>query len=324
MASLVDFHTHFFSHVYFQTLGKASTLEGSIEARIERVARTAGVDVPSTDLNEHLARWQQEMDTHGVGHMVSIASVPEEGPVLADAAVLAEGRLSPFLVVDPTAEGAARRLETALTSHGFRGAVFFPALHRFDFDSPEARASFEVLEREGRCAMVHCGVLQMKLRDLFGLPHKHDLTLADPLRLVPVAADFPELPFVIPHFGAGFLRETLMAGTQVSNLYVDTSSSHGWVDTQPERLELADVFERALRVFGPLRVLFGTDSSVFPRGWRRDLFLAQREALGACGVSDEDRERIFGGNARRLLRVEADSPTEAAPPSPVEAPRQHG
>ena len=84
-------------------------------------------------------------------------------------------------------------------------------------------------------------------------------------------------------------------------LVVDTSSSNEWMRTEPVKLTLADVFERALGVFGTERILFGTDSSVFPRGWRRDILLAQREALGACGVREEEQAKIFGGNAARIL-----------------------
>ena len=94
-----------------------------------------------------------------------------------------------------------------------------------------------------------------------------------------------------------------MAGAQCGNIYVDTGSSQAWLATQPARLTLADVFERALGVFGPERILFGTDSSVFPRGWRREILLAQREALGACGVREEDQARIFGMNAAQILRL---------------------
>jgi predicted TIM-barrel fold metal-dependent hydrolase len=74
--------------------------------------------------------------------------------------------------------------------------------------------------------------------------------------------------------------------------------------TQPARTTLAQVFERALGVFGPGRILFGTDSSTFPRGWRADLFAAQKEALQEIGLPEADRERIFGGNARALLASE--------------------
>jgi len=95
-----------------------------------------------------------------------------------------------------------------------------------------------------------------------------------------------------------------MAGAQCGNVYVDTSSSHSWLATEPNGLELADVFERALAVFGAERILFGTDSSLFPARWRRDLLLAQREALAPAACAR--RSRADPGPERgQLLRLRA-------------------
>ncbi len=58
---------------------------------------------------------------------------------------------------------------------------------------------------------------------------------------------------------------------------------------------------RALGVFGPKRILFGTDSNTFPAGWRRDRYDEQRAALSAIGASVEIQAAIFAENARRLL-----------------------
>jgi predicted TIM-barrel fold metal-dependent hydrolase len=107
--------------------------------------------------------------------------------------------------------------------------------------------------------------------------------------------------FVIPHFGAGFFRETLMAGASAPNIHVDTSSSNAWVTTQSPQPTLAEVFARTIAVFGHARVLFGTDSNAFPAGWRKDRFEEQHAALLSLGTSVATEEAIFAGNARRLL-----------------------
>ena len=116
------------------------------------------------------------------------------------------------------------------------------------------------------------------------------------------AADaHPEVSFVLPHFGGGLFREARSAGTQCGNVYVDTSSSNSWIATQPAALSLRDVFERTLQVFGPERILFGTDSNFFPAGWRSERLDEQREILDDLGVVDAVHELIFSGNADRLL-----------------------
>lgn len=305
MAFLADFHSHFFSRRLFEALAEASPLRGQPSERLERVTRALDVSLPSADHDEHLARWLDEMERHGVAHMVSFASAPEEMAVIEELAPRTQGRISFFAFADPRETNAAAELDRLLQQGRIRGALFLPALHRYSLRGPEAGALFEVLDAHGAPAVVHCGLLRIPLRERFDLPSRIDLAFANPLELVVPAERFPHVPFVIPHFGAGFLRETLMAGAQCANIHVDTSSSHSWLATEPARLSLADVFERALAVFGPERILFGTDSSVFPRGWRRDLWLAQREALGACGVNEEGRARILGMNAALLLRLPA-------------------
>jgi predicted TIM-barrel fold metal-dependent hydrolase len=85
------------------------------------------------------------------------------------------------------------------------------------------------------------------------------------------------------------------------NVYLDTSSSNHWTRYQPEAMDLADVFRRALNVVGPERLLFGSDSSWFPRGWVKGVFDDQVKALLEIGVDAAAARAIFGGNLRRLL-----------------------
>jgi uncharacterized protein len=143
-------------------------------------------------------------------------------------------------------------------------------------------------------------VLTVGVRKKLGLPSPFDLRLGDPLALAAVASRFPAVPVIIPHFGAGMLREALMAADQCASIHLDTSSSNGWMKYYPG-LTLDDVFRRSLAVAGPDRILFGTDSSFFPRGWQQPIFAAQEASLRGIGVNDEDRQKILGGNFERLF-----------------------
>jgi len=88
---------------------------------------------------------------------------------------------------------------------------------------------------------------------------------------------------------------------------VDTSSSNDWMASHPStagdsgHLTLSTVFRRALDIFGAERILFGTDSSTFPRGWRADIRDAQLAALEAAGTKGASLDAIMGGNLARLL-----------------------
>ena len=85
------------------------------------------------------------------------------------------------------------------------------------------------------------------------------------------------------------------------NVYLDTSSSNTWTKylTPPPTLE--DVFRQTLSVLGADRLLFGSDSSFFPRGWNRAVFESQSQVLENLGITAEAAGKIFGGNLARLL-----------------------
>ena len=154
--------------------------------------------------------------------------------------------------------------------------------------------------RHRRAVFVHCGVLSVGVRKKLGLPSRFNLRLGDPLAVAAVAVRWPTVPVIIPHFGAGFFREALMAAGAASNILIDTSSSNSWIELEPA-LTLRDVFARALDVAGASRLLFGTDSSFFPRGWQRPIYEEQRAVLTDLGVSAEDQALVFGGNFVRVF-----------------------
>src|ERR1035441_9301683 len=64
--------------------------------------------------------------------------------------------------------------------------------------------------------------------------------LLHPLELHSTALRYPGLKFVLPHFGAGYLREALMLADLCPNVYLDTSSSNSWM--RYEGLDLKTVF----------------------------------------------------------------------------------
>jgi predicted TIM-barrel fold metal-dependent hydrolase len=132
------------------------------------------------------------------------------------------------------------------------------------------------------------------------LPSRFDVRHGNPLDLHALAADFPSVPFIIPHFGAGLFREALLVADLSSNVYLDTSSTNRWMSYH-HGLTLPDVFRQALAVAGPDRLLFGTDSSFFPRGWNRTVHDAQVSALDVAGVDESARQRIFSENFDRLF-----------------------
>lgn len=294
-----DAHCHFFSSNFFTTL--ARDVKDAPADPAVGLPNRLGWDPPGTD--DTLAdRWLAELNRHGVGRAALIASVPgDEGSVAAAVARL-PSRFVGFFMVNPTAPDAASRADRAFGELRLRAACLFPAMHLYRLDDERVEAIVARAEAHGAAVFVHCGVLAVGVRKKLGLPSRFDLRLGDPLGVAAIALRHPSVPFIIPHFGAGLLREALMAADTAPNVHLDTSSSNAWTRYHPG-LTLAKVFRQALEVAGASRLLFGTDSSFFPRGWQRGVYDAQVAALLELGTSEEARAAIFGGNFERLFPV---------------------
>ena len=293
---LNDSHCHFFSSQFFSTLSRQRGHNDTVEA----LCRELQWDDPGTP--DALAdRWVQELDAHGVARSALIASVPGDEASVAAAVSRHPRRFVGFFMVDPSAEDAVERVTQAITMLGLRVACLFPAMHHVALGDPRVLRVVEaVAGQPGTAVFVHCGVLSVGVRKKLGLPSRFDLSLGDPLSITRLALAFPRTPFIVPHFGAGMLRETMMAADVCPNIYVDTSSSNSWTRYAPG-WTLPGVFKTALSVLGPSRILFGTDSSFFPRGWQRGLYESQKVAATDAGINETDQSLIFGGNFDRLF-----------------------
>ncbi|MGH9461691.1 MAG: amidohydrolase family protein [Vicinamibacteria bacterium] len=258
-------------------------------------------ELPDAEPVNLARRWVAELDRHGVSRIVLIASVPGDEESVAAAARAYPDRIVPYFMLDPTRPEAPTRVERAFSELGFKGVCLFPAMHRFHAWDRRLFAIFERIQAHRGIVFVHCGHLRMGVRDKLGLPSRFDMRFANPVDLDGVAKAFPDMPFVLPHFGCGYFRELLLLADQCANVYADTSSSNGWMRLMPYSLDLKSVYAKTLEVLGPERILFGTDSSFFPRGWRRDLFDAQVGIVGELGVSRLHAAQIFGNNLTRLV-----------------------
>ena len=303
-----DAHCHFFSFSFLETLarqrgGRSAPGADEGEAAQRLVAATCTElqwDNPGTAWT--LAdRWVSELDTHGVRRAALIASIPGDETSVGAAISRHPQRLVGFFMLDPSSSGVGDRVRRALTELRLRAICLFPAMHHVALDDDRvAEVVKAAAEHPGTAVFIHCGVLSVGVRKKLGLPSRFDLRLGDPLAAARLAAAFPQVPFVIPHFGAGLLREAMMAADTCPNIHLDTSSSNNWI-RYSQGLTLEDVFRTALSVAGPSRLLFGTDSSFFPRGWQKPIYERQKAALDAIGVSAADQELIFAGNFDRLF-----------------------
>jgi predicted TIM-barrel fold metal-dependent hydrolase len=286
-----DAHVHLFSHRFF------TLLTGGRD--VAEVAGQLGWEAPPEEPELLADRWLADLDTHGVASAALIASIPGDEESVARAVARHPERFHGQFLMNPLAPDAAARVELAFSS-GLRTICLFPAMHRYSVADERLEPLWPLAE--GRNVFVHCGVLSVGVRKKLGLPSPFDMRFSNPLDIHNVALRHPRIRFVIPHFGAGFFREALMLADLCPNVYLDTSSSNSWTSYAEAPLDLESVFRRTLAVTGPGRLLFGTDSSYFPRGWVRGVYDTQIQALRNIGIGKPDAAAIFGDNLLSLQR----------------------
>ena len=298
LVTINDAHCHFFSEGFFGALARERAGSSTPDS-VEAITGSLKLEAPG-NLTTLADRWVAELNKHGVNRAALIASVPGDEDSVASAVAKYPDRFVGLFMLNPQQPDAADRCTRALTELGLHGLCIFPAMHLFALDSQQAARIFELAAiHNAKAVFVHCGMLSVGIRKKLGLPSRFDIRLGDPLALIPIASTYPDLTFVIPHFAAGCTREGLMAASLCPNIVFDTSSSNGWIKYHPG-LTLTDVFRQALSILGPSQLMFGTDSSFFPRGWQRPIFEQQCAILRELGVEGDTRREIFSGTFERI------------------------
>jgi predicted TIM-barrel fold metal-dependent hydrolase len=288
-----DSHVHFFSPGFFAGLGATRQAITDLGWEFPESVEALG------------SRWVAELDRHGVEKAALMASLPGDADSVAKAVALNASRFVGFFMLDPTREDAIVYAQRAL-DEGLRTICLFPAMHRYPLYDERVARVFELANSrrggttEQVSVFVHCGVLSVGIRKKLGLPSPFDIRFGNPVDLHALALKYPNVPVIIPHFGAGMFREALMLADGCPNVHLDTSSSNSWIKFTPG-LTLEQVFTTALGVVGPDRLIFGSDSSFFPRGWNGEIYQKQKSALDAIGVSADHQNKIFGENFVRLF-----------------------
>lgn len=278
--AIADAHVHFFSHRFFELLS-AQKPGLTFESLQWQMPPAQPADLANI--------WARELDRQGVSRAALISSAPGDEESVIEAVAAFPERFFVYAMMNPL----------KWTPLNVDAACLFPAMHRYSIQSDEAARVFDWAKANRKVVFVHCGVLSIGVRKKLGLESHFDMRFSNPIDLHAVAMRYPSVPIVVPHFGAGYFREALMLADLCPNVYLDTSSSNQWM--RYENLDLRQVFRRALEVVGPKRLLFGTDSSFFPRGWHQQIFEEQARSLYELNVSDEDAKSIFGENLLRIL-----------------------
>ncbi len=289
---VVDSHAHFFT---YDNMREWLEDEENVERMQQRVKyQTDMKELKLPDDPWDVGKmWIDELDKYGISAIGMMVS-PEAWDEFNEARQRFPGRFMGYANIDPSRDDAVELVARA-GSDDFQGIKLYPSTWDFPVYDEKVYPIYREALKQELLVILHFGIT---------IGSKANLRFGNPLDIQRPAQDFPDLNFMVAHFGAGFFREALMLMYQVPNVVMDTSGSNSWMDYQPIDLTITKVFERALKAGASCRVVFGTDSSFFPRGFRYNILKEQFNAVKAicpqmCYSSD-DVDLIFSGNILRL------------------------
>lgn len=291
---IVDAHVHLFSVAIFEEF-IASNPEAA--ERFQKAARDKkfgrrNESLPDLAPAEMAAWYVERLRDAGLAKALVVSVLPDS-QYMRDVVAAAGGHVAALCNVDPRDPGAPALLEREMAA-GFKGVKLLASNRCYKLSDPACRPFLEKAAELGAHMIIHYGVT---------VDPTGDLRYADPIDLSPVARDFPELTFVVAHFGAGWLDSVLRLAYQCKNVCVDSSGTNNWMDYYAPKMTLADVFERCLTAMGPERILFGTDSGT-TAPYRKWIKYQQIRTLEELGLSDRDRDLICRGNAVRIFGLD--------------------
>jgi len=291
---IVDAHVHLFTVPMFAEFVAAHPDESARfkKALEERKFGRWGDALPDMSAEE-VAEWYVERIHAGGVTKALVVSVMPDSQYMRDFITAAKGHIRALCNVDPRAADAPELLEREIAA-GFKGVKLLPVNRCYKLSDPACRPFLDKAARLGANFIIHYGV---------SVAPDVDLRYADPIDLSPVARDYPDISFVIAHFGAGYLDNVLKLAYQCKNVCVDTSGTNNWRDFMAYPITLEQAFQRCLESIGSERILFGTDASTI-KPYRTWIAYQQRRTLEEMGVSDADRDLILRGNAVRIFGLD--------------------
>lgn len=165
---------------------------------------------------------------------------------------------------------------------GMKGVKVHPEYQNFTFDEERLYPFWECCMELGLFLVTHAGADYY-----FKPPYK-----TDPKRLREFHLRFPELVFVLGHFGSLDMWDEVEEQIIGLPVYLDTS-------LMPRRLS-PEQGARMIRNHGADRVVFGTDS---PWGDAAEGIAY----INSLDLTEAEKKAVLGGSAAKLLKLSSDS-----------------
>lgn len=248
-----------------------------------------------SDVKQTSARWLQEMKNNNIDKLVFVTGGGNE--LLSRIVQEYPDYFIGYAHHNPFETDASQKLETAVKSLGLKGYKIIAPDLPGKINSPDLEPVWKVAERYQIPVLIHFGILGAA----GGIASHENI---NPMIIHDIARAHPDIPFIIPHFGCGYPQELLQLAWVCPNIYVDTSGSNQWIRWMPYSLTLGDLFRKYYETIGPERIIFGTDSEWFPRGFVKQYYDQQRRECCELGMKPHEIKMIFRNNIARLLKQE--------------------
>jgi predicted TIM-barrel fold metal-dependent hydrolase len=248
-------------------------------------------------------RLLQLLDACGIGRAVCFAPFPHQwgehegnpNRWLADE-LKSRPNLVGFGTIRPD-EKTARQQVREVVELGFKGVKLHPQSQDFEILSPAGLAMYESAQEAGLFVTFHSGV------------HAHRMKGMGVLDFDEVAHRFPRLRFSLEHVGGyHFFNEALAVlfnntpppwKPGENRLYAGLASIFTQHQNRFWYLSPQQLMELIAQV-GVDQMIFGLD---FPFNQERETMIAMETIRTKLGLSEQDQQKVLGGNLSRVLGV---------------------
>lgn len=204
-------------------------------------------------------------------------------------------------------EGALAEMERQITEWGAVSVKFYQA-HRegLHWRADDRRIAYPIWER-----CLELGITNVQFHKGIPLGYEYVEHLA-PHDVQQAAVDFPDMTFLLHHFGLPYIDETLNIAARFQNVWLSLSAIINLFPVAP--WTVYDCIGKALLQVGEDRLVYGSEAFAWP------IVQAYIEALGSMQIpedlqdkygypplTDAARKKIFGLNFARLLGIDVES-----------------
>lgn len=298
MARLIDSHVHFPA---IDFMGNGKDLSNPYPHKwleVEKAKWRAAWDFPTpektTDEEAAIENWYQEAIKYDIDKIVFVTGGGNKR--LSEIVSSHPDRFIGYAHHDPSEPDAAETLEYYIREKGLKGYKILAPRIDTPMNDKSMYPVWEVAQDLEIPVLIHFGIMG----GAGGIGNHINI---NPIIIHDVAKAFPKMNIIVPHFGCGYVFETLNLCWSCPNVVIDTSGSNQWMRWMPYEVTLQGLYKKYYETVGPERILFGTDSSWFPRGFAHAYLEEQMRAMVYSGFTAEERDLILYKNISNLLSL---------------------